>query len=126
MEQLTEILLSIFMVLITCLITWLTTKFTNLIDTKVKDAKAKTLMNEAVGVVTRVIKETTQTYVDSLKNKNMFDKEAQQNALQMTKEKVKFQLKTSAKEYIEQNFNGFDNWLTTTIEAKLYDLKEER
>lgn len=126
MEQLTEILLSIFMVLITCLITWLTTKFTNLIDTKVKDAKAKTLINEAVGVVTRVIKETTQTYVDSLKDKNMFDKEAQQNALQMTKEKVKFQLKTSAKEYIEKNFNGLDTWLTTTIEAKLYDLKEER
>nr|DAK09847.1 MAG TPA: holin [Caudoviricetes sp.] len=124
MEQLTEILLSIFMVLITCLITWLTTKFTNLIDTKVKDAKAKTLMNEAVGVVTRVIKETTQTYVDSLKNKNMFDKEAQQNALQMTKEKVKSQLKTSVKEYIEKNFNGFDNWLTTTIESMLYDLKK--
>lgn len=123
MEQLTEILLSIFMVLMTCLITWLTTKFTNLIDTKVKDAKAKTLMNDAVEVVTRVVKETSQTYVDSLKDKNMFDKEEQQKALQMTKEKVKSQLKASEKEYIEQNFNGFDNWLTTTIEAMLYDLK---
>lgn len=43
----------------------------------------------------------------------------------MTKEKVKAQLKSSVKEYIEQNFNGFDNWLTTTIEAKLYDLKKK-
>lgn len=124
MEQLTEVLLSIFMVLITCLVTWLTTKVTNLIDTKVKDAKVKALMNDAVEIVTRVVKETSQTYVGSLKDKNMFDKEAQQKALQMTKEKVKSQLKNSAKEYIEQNFNGFDNWLTTTIEAKLYDLNE--
>ncbi|MBS1362718.1 MAG: hypothetical protein HPY96_00580 [Bacilli bacterium] len=125
MEQLTEIVLTIVMVLITTLVAWLTTKFTNLIDTKIKDAKSKSLLNDAIGVVTRVVKETTQTYVDSLKDRNMFDKKAQQEALQMTKEKVKAQLKSSVKEYIEQNFNGFDNWLTTTIEAKLYDLKKK-
>lgn len=83
-------------------------------------------MNDAIGVVTMVIKETTQTYVDSLKDKNMFDKEAQQKTLQTTKEKMKSQLKASAKEYIEQNFNSFNTWLTTTIEAKLYDLKESK
>lgn len=125
MEQLTEIVLTIIMVLITTLVAWLATKFTNLIDTKIKDAKSKSLLNDAVGVVTRVVKETTQTYVDSLKDRNMFDKKAQQEALQMTKEKVKAQLKSSVKEYIEQNFNGFDDWLTTTIEAKLYDLKKK-
>lgn len=125
MKQLTEIVLTIVMVLITTLVAWLTTKFTNLIDTKIKDAKSKSLLNDAIGVVTRVVKETTQTYVDSLKDRNMFDKKAQQEALQMTKEKVKAQLKSSVKEYIEQNFNGFDNWLTTTIEAKLYDLKKK-
>jgi hypothetical protein len=124
MEQLTEVILTIIMVLITSLVTWLLSKITNLIDSKIKDAKSKALLNDAVGVVTRVVKETTQTYVDSLKNKNMFDKTAQQKALEMTKEKIKSQLKASTIEYIEQNFNGFDVWLTTTIEAKLYDLKK--
>lgn len=98
MKQLTEIVLTIVMVLITTLVAWLTTKFTNLIDTKIKDAKSKSLLNDAIGVVTRVVKETTQTYVDSLKDRNMFDKKAQQEALQMTKEKVKAQLKIFVKE----------------------------
>lgn len=124
MEQVTNVVLSVFMVLATCLVTWITRKITNFIDNKIKDAKVKTLLNDALGVVTRAIKETTQTYVDSLKEKNMFDKTAQQKALEMTKEKIKSQLKASTIEYIEQNFNGFDVWLSTTIEAKLYDLKE--
>lgn len=74
MKQLTEIVLTIVMVLITTLVAWLTTKFTNLMIQKFKDAKSKSLLNDAIGVVTRVVKETTQTYVDSLKDRNMFDK----------------------------------------------------
>ena len=64
MEQVTNVVLSVFMVLVTCLVTWITRKITNFIDNKIKDAKVKTLLNDALGVVTRVIKETTQTYVD--------------------------------------------------------------
>ncbi len=123
MEEISQILLSALGIIITSLVAWFVSKLTKLIDNKITDAKTKSMLNDAIGLVARCVKETSQIYVDSLKDKNMFDKEEQQKALQMTKEKVKTQLKNSAKEYIEQNFNGFDNWLTTTIEAMLHDLK---
>ena len=47
MEQVTNVVLSVFMVLVTCLITWITRKITNFIDNKIKDAKVKTLLNDA-------------------------------------------------------------------------------
>lgn len=126
MEQISECILTILMVVVTTLLSWGVAKLTKFIDNKVSDSKIKNMLNEAIGVVTRVVKEVTQTYVDDLKNKNMFDKEAQKRALELAKEKVRTQLKQSTKEYIETNFNGFETWLATTIEAKLYDLKESK
>lgn len=125
MNEISQILLSGLGVILTGLSAWAVTKITSLIDSKIKDSKAKTILNDAVGVVERVVKETQQTYVDSLKNQNIFDKEAQTKALENAKEKIKIQLSKEAIDYINKNYSNFEEWLTTSIEAKLYDLKEK-
>lgn len=125
MNELSQIILSVVGVIVTGLAAWAVSKLTSFIDSKIKDTKAKGLLNDAVGVVTRVVKETYQTYVENLKNQNLFDKAAQEKALVAAKEKIKNQLPKETMDYINRNYADFEEWLTTSIEAKLYDLKDK-
>lgn len=63
-------------------------KFTTWLSTKTSDAKLKAILSGASSVTEMVVEEVYQTYVESLKGKNAFDKEAQEKALGMAKEKV--------------------------------------
>lgn len=120
-----EIIISVVSVVATALATWLVRKITSWIDSKIKDTKGKTLLLNALSVVTDVVKATYQTYVQSLKNTNAFTEEAQKNALEQAKNTAIEQMTNETKDYISNNFGEVESWVQQTIESVLYDLKNK-
>lgn len=60
---------------------------------------------------------TTQTYVEALKNKNMFDEEAQKYAFKMTYDAIMKVLTDDAKKYIESAVGDLETYITNKIES---------
>jgi hypothetical protein len=60
---------------------------------------------------------TTQTYVESLKNKNMFDQDAQKQAFKLTYDAVMKVLTDDAKKYIESAVGDLETYITNKIES---------
>ena len=60
---------------------------------------------------------TTQTYVETLKNKNMFDKEAQKHAFQLTYDAIMKVLTDDAKKYITSVVGDLETYITNKIES---------
>lgn len=66
--------------------------------------------------ITKCVIATNQTYVDSLKNKDAFSKEAQKEAFELTYNAVLDILSDDAKDYIAEAFGDAEIYLTTLIE----------
>lgn len=62
---------------------------------------------------------TNQTYVNSLKEKNMFDEEAQKTAFQNTLNAVKASLTEEAKKYLTMAYGDLDLFLRERIESSV-------
>lgn len=118
-----NVLVSALSTVLLALLTFLGSKLTNLIDAKVKDSKGNRLLKQATEVVLTAVRATFQTYVETLKNKNVFDAEAQKVALSKAKETVLSQLSTEVKSYITTNYGDLNEWITTQIESSINYLK---
>lgn len=119
-----DILLSVLRLILASFATWLIAQISRWFSAKIKDINENKLLRDALGVVVNAVKATYQTYVESLKNKDLFDKDAQRNALALAKEQVLKNLKEETKEYIRKNFGDIEQWVITTIESVIYDLKK--
>lgn len=62
---------------------------------------------------------TNQTYVEALKNKNIFDAEAQKVAFEMTYNAVINVLSAEAKEYLTSIYGDLSVYITNMIEAEV-------
>ncbi len=120
-----EILLSVVSIVLTALISWLTQRLIVWINSKIANSKYAKYLTEIVDIVSRAVKATYQTYVQSLKDKNMFTKDAQLFALQQAKDMILAQLSQGAKKYIENNFGDLEQWLNSMIESTIYELKNQ-
>ena len=90
----------------------------------VKSSKIKTDNELAIkyldmleDTITKAVLATTQTYVENMKNKNAFDKEAQKTAFDMTYNAVMKVLTDDVKVYLEQIVGDLDTYITAQIEA---------
>lgn len=73
---------------------------------------------------------TNQTYVEALKNKDAFDKQAQKEAFQMSYDAIMAILADDAKAYLESAVGDLNTYITKLIEAqvnanKIIPIKEE-
>ena len=119
------ILLSALSIVVTALVTWLSERLISWINAKVKNTKYGQYLTDAVGVITRAVKTTYQTYVEALKNENMFTKDAQLEALNKAKDMALSQLSQETKDYIAKNFGDVETWIASTVESVIYDLKNK-
>lgn len=119
------ILLSALSIVITALVTWGTERLIALINSKIKNTKYAKYLADSVDIVSRAVKTTYQTYVEALKDKNMFTSDAQVEALNKAKDIAVSQLSAEMKTFIETNFGDVEKWLTSTIESVIYDLKNK-
>ena len=69
-----------------------TSKLIQLINSKIEDKKAANYLSTIVNLVGDSVKTVYQTYVESLKNQNIFTEEAQKEALDRCMNTIKAQL----------------------------------
>ena len=122
-----QILLNILAAIVTCivlpLISFIGIKFTQWLNTKIKNDKGKALMEKATQIVLDAVRCVFQTYVEALKKSGGFDQKAQIYAFNLAKDTSLKQLGDDAKEYISQNYGDLQEWLKTEIEASINKLK---
>ena len=105
------------------LVSWGLGILTKLINSKIKNETVAGYLTEADNIALEAVKMTYQTYVQSLKEQDKFDLDAQKEALNKAKNMFITSLSTNAASYFKNLFGDLDEWATNKIEAKLYDLK---
>ncbi len=121
--ELQTIILGAIGTIVTALVTWGVERLIAWLNTKIKNNKALKYLTEAIDVVQTVVKATFQTYVENLKNQNIFTEEAQKEALNRAVTQAKATLSAETQKYITENFGDLTEWIKLQIEATLYDLK---
>ena len=121
--DLQNIVIEIAVILLTALASWVLAKVKTLVNTKVKNEKARELLGAATSAVTSSVKATFQTYVESIKGTDAWTKDAQITALRMAANTAKTQMSEEVRAYIAANFGDVDAWLENSIEAEIYTLK---
>ena len=121
-----EMLQKIFEVCIIPLLGVLTTYLVMFIKNKSDALKEQTdnelykkyiaLLDETI---TKCVIATNQTYVESLKDKNAFDIEAQKKAFEMTYQSVLAILSKDAQEYLTEAVGDLNAYIVKSIEAQV-------
>lgn len=123
MDTIVNVLLSALGVIITGLASFLVTKLTTWINSKISDQKTANYLTTVSTLTVDAVKEVYQTYVQSIKASGSFDAEAQKTALDMCINKITSKLAPDIVEYITKNFGDCKEYLTGLIESTLYTLK---
>lgn len=117
------------------LLTILTGYLVRFIRTKVEDLKAN-IKNEKVKkyadmlaqTITECVVATNQTYTNIMKDQNLFDKDAQKTAFNITYNAVMAILTDEAKKYLMELYGDLDTYIREKIEAEVgynrYDTEE--
>lgn len=120
-----SIIQSALSVIVTALVTFITSKVIQLINSKISDKKAANYLSTIINLVGDSVKTVYQTYVESLKNQNIFTEEAQKVALERCLDIIKAQLAPELINYININFGNLEDYLKTLIESTIYTLKNK-
>ena len=120
-----SIIIQIVSLVLAALGAWVLAKVKSLINTKIKNEKARALLNSATTVVSNVVKATYQTYVESIKGTDAWTKAAQEKALQDAVTSARSQLSEEVEKYISENFGDVETWIKSLVETTLYNLKNK-
>lgn len=120
-----SLVIQIVSVILATLGAWVLAKVKSLINTKIKNEKARALLDSATTVVSNVVKATYQTYVESIKGTDAWTKDAQEKALQTAVAAARSQLSEEVEKYISDNFGDVETWIKSLIETTLYNLKNK-
>lgn len=108
---------------LTGLLTWLSVTITNFINSKIKDKKITQHMIAITEIVIKSVQTVSQTFVDVMKKSGKFNEQAQKEAKERALTIIKSQLTPELTTYITENFGDITNYLSTQIEATIYNLK---
>lgn len=89
------------------------------IDTSIDNETASKYLDMLNDTITSCVLATTQTYVDSLKNKGEFTKEAQIEAFNKTYTAVIDILSEEAIEYLKNIIGDLDTYIESKIESEI-------
>ena len=92
---------------------------TSKIEEKIKDEKAKRMLEIAENVVSQAVATVSQAYVDGLKKDGIFDTDAQKEAFEMSKEKIYMLLTTDTLQAVKDNYGNVEEWIDTKIEETI-------
>lgn len=116
----------IFEVVIIPLLTALTTVAVKWLNAKANEIKAKTdntVLKKYIDMLNETISTTViavnQTYVDSLKEQDIFTEEAQQKAFNKVLETVKSSLTEDAVIYLNEAIGDLDSYIKNKIEEQV-------
>lgn len=115
----TQVILSICGVIVTGLGAFIT----YLINKHIKDEELKDIINSLTEIVKNSVLETYQTYVEELKDKDLFDKEAQNKALERCLNLIKANMPSKVETWLKSNYTNAEAYLKSLIEAQIGLLK---
>lgn len=115
----TEIMIGLAGILITALGAYVT----YLINKYVKNQEVKEIINSLHQLVRDSVLEVYQTFVEELKDKDMFDKNAQKLALERCLELIRVNMSQRVKTWLEANVGDITAYLKSLIEAQIGSLK---
>lgn len=115
-EQIAPMLQNILLAIIVIIVPYGVKLLTQYISTKIKNDK----INDAINLIGDIVVQVNQTYVDDLKEKNMFTEAAQKEAFTKAFNLAKVLIAEKTQELIKETYTDFDKWLTTQIEANVY------
>lgn len=116
MNLIETLVLAPLIIAISSLLIALIRQQTSKIEEKIKDEKAKRMLEIAENVVSQAVATVSQTYVDGLKKDGIFDTDAQKEAFEMSKDKIYMLLTTDTLQAVQDNYGSVDEWITTKIE----------
>ena len=90
---------------------------------KIESDNIKRYLNQAENDIIKAVTFVQQTYVDSLKDKNMFNKEYQTIAFNEAKKIAMEIMGDNTKEMLKLVVNDIDKWVNVTIEQTIMELK---
>lgn len=97
---------------------------THLINKYVKNDTVRGYLNELREIVFDVVQEVQQTYVNDLKEKGFFNKEAQQHACEMALHIIENSLSKELKAWLEKTYPDAQEFLITLIESTVFAMKK--
>lgn len=90
---------------------------------KTEDENKKNLLTFIDNLIRTCVAATNQTFVDALKKENLFDAEAQKEALNKALQMILENLTEDAKDYIESITGDLDAYLVPRIESEVKEQK---
>lgn len=118
-----NIIETVLTAIIVPLFAWGVKSLVDWLNTKIHNETIEKYITFAGDVVTQAVKETTQTYVDSLKKNGAFDEIAQHEAFRRAKETALKMLTKDAIKAIEMVYGDVNVWLHSKIESAVNDNK---
>lgn len=85
----------------------------------IENEKARKYLRMLQNTITEAVVETNQTYVENMKDKQMFDEEAQKIAFTMTYQRVLSLINEESKVYLANIVGDLNEYITTLIEAEV-------
>lgn len=118
-------LLSAVGALLTAAITYGITRLGVWLKAKTKSKKLQDFIDHALGFTEDVVITVNQTLVDELKKEGKFDKDAQKAAFDKAFAISKSMISKECHKALEAAFGDVDIWLTTLIESKVEEVKQQ-
>lgn len=110
-------------VLTTFLVQLIRKKTAEIVDAET-DTKSKKYIQLLSDAITNCVIATNQTYVDSLKNKDAFDEEAQKVAFEKTYQAIIKTLNDDAYKYLQEVYGDLETYIKTKIESEVKTQKK--
>lgn len=123
-ETIKDILLSACSIVVTGLLGWGVTVLTSWLNTKIKDKKLASYLTRITQITTDAVECVFQSFVETLKNNDKFDQNAQKEAKDKALEIINSQLTDELKDFIADNYGDIQKWLLNKIESVIYQLKK--
>ncbi len=86
---------------------------------RIQDERAKKYVELISDTIVKCVMATNQTYVEEMKDKDLFDEEAHKEAFKKTYDAVLDILNGDAVQYIENVYGDVQGYLTNAIEAEV-------
>ena len=110
---------------LTALMSWAVSRLIVWLNSKIKDEKMRKHSETVIQIVHNAVQAVFQTFVEALKNDGKFTAEEQQAAKTKCLDIINGQLTTELKDYITENFGDIQAYLSTQVEAIIYQLKNK-
>lgn len=116
-QQIFELCIVPLLGILTAYIVKLVQKKINEIEDSINNKTAKKYVEMLNETIEQCVVATNQTYVWALKQQGKFDKEAQEEALMITKDAIMGILTMEAKQYLNEFYGDLQSYIIARIEA---------